>query len=175
MKNILFPLVLNFLFLPASVSQTDAIPDWFYEELDAHIGVWITDNAAYMSETEPIEQFGMEWKMGIGGTSIIGRLYGIKDGKEIGNYWEFREYWDPVKRQAIIQQFGYGGMIGIGPVHNLGNGNFEAFPVFMEASGNSYEQKHVNVLVGNEMKSTSYNKTSSGGWEKDRYYVWYKQ
>ncbi|PKA83734.1 hypothetical protein ATE92_1900 [Ulvibacter sp. MAR_2010_11] len=80
------------------------------------IGIWVAINATYTSAEEPYQSYGMEWTWGIGQASIIGRLYGIFDGKESGDFWQFRQYWDNVNNVGVLVQFGHNGITGIGTV-----------------------------------------------------------
>ena len=69
-------------------------PAWFLEEiatLTANGGRWVTDNSAYKNENEPFEAYGMVWSSSFDGVTMTGRLFGIKDGVETGNFWEFRQ------------------------------------------------------------------------------------
>jgi hypothetical protein len=79
------------------------------------IGTWIADNSAFKDANDTTDAYGIDWSWGLGRKSLIGRLYGIKDGKEIGTFWEFREFWDPGQGQVMATQFGGNGTYGVGP------------------------------------------------------------
>ena len=82
MKRTLFGCIVCYSICFSVFSQNGEIPQWFLNDMESNIGVWITDNDTYVSENEPYTQYGMEWRWGIGKTSIIGRLFGVVDGKE---------------------------------------------------------------------------------------------
>ncbi len=98
------------------------MPKWLQEHMNfitAGTGIWITDNSRFKNENEPFDEYGTEWKWGIGKKSITGRLFGLKDQKEAGDLWEFRLFWHPQERKAILQQFGGNGIVGIGEMRNI--------------------------------------------------------
>lgn len=94
-----------------------APPDWFLAEiamLTAGSGRWITDNARYLSDDEPYEQYGVEWQASFAGTSLSGRLFGLIGGRETPDFWEFRSYWHPGRGVVVVEQFGNGAALGVG-------------------------------------------------------------
>jgi len=78
------PLLLTLMVATSASGQVEtAIPDWFLEHLShktAEGGVWITDNSEYADEDGGIEQYAIEWRLGLGGRSMTGRLYGLRGG-----------------------------------------------------------------------------------------------
>jgi len=151
------------------------IPIWFVDNLKANIGKWQTDNGSYKSEAEPYDAYGMEWTWGIGQTSMTGKLYGIQDGKVIGDFWKFRQYWDNVKGEAAIQQFGYSGVIGLGTVKPTENDKMESIQTFSLPDGRNWIERHLSKLDDNELTTTSYEKNEEGNWKKKRSYTWKKE
>ncbi|MBZ0326016.1 MAG: hypothetical protein K8F54_00290 [Altibacter sp.] len=156
-------------------SQETGIAKWFSEDLKANIGRWEADNSPYVSEEEPYETYVMEWSWGIGKTSIIGRLFGVKDGQETGDFWEYRQYWDNVKQAGMLLQFGQGGVIGIGKIQPMKNGSMEAIQTFSMPNGTTWITKHDLSLDESSLQTTSYDKDTEGNWIEKRTYTWVKQ
>lgn len=107
--------ILIFL-LSACSSSFSQIPERVkaeWEMLASGSGTWIADNSAYKNENETADAYGVSWTYGIGKTSLNGKLFGIKDGKEMGTFWEFRMYYHPSEKKLMYQQYGWGGMLGI--------------------------------------------------------------
>ena len=93
------------------------IPQWLLDDWAARTagtGTWITDNSAYKNENEPFDAYGLQWAYGIGKKHLNGRLYCIRDGKDIGAVWQFLEFWDPAAGEARIVQIGSDGTVGQG-------------------------------------------------------------
>ena len=164
-----------FLALPAIGQVPDSkIPAWFLEDLEKNIGTWIADNSDYKSENEPYDQYGLEWKYGIGNTSIIGRMFGVQDGKEIGPFWQFRQYWDLEAGEAVVLQFGWYGEIGAGTYRPLEDGSVEIIQEFVKADGQSRSVRHINKVEPDHFSSTAF-EMEDGKWVQDRRtYIWRK-
>ncbi len=151
------------------------IPQWFIEDLKSNVGTWIADNKAFESETEPYDSYGMQWRWGLGHTSMTGRLYGMSDGKEMGDFWQFRQYWDNQNNRAVIEQFGFQSVVGIGQLKPLGTNQTESIQTFSMADGKSWQVKHVSKTGPHILETTSYNLDENKQWIKDRSYQWHKQ
>ncbi len=151
------------------------IPQWFIEDLKANIGTWIADNKAFESATEPYDSYGMEWRWGLGNTSMIGRLYGISNGKEMGDFWQFRQYWDNQNNRAVIEQFGFQSVVGVGQLKPLATNQTESIQTFSMADGKSWQVKHVSKTSAHILETTSYRLDENKQWIKDRSYQWHKQ
>lgn len=55
-------LTLFFLFAQVPLPAQDmAIPTWFANEMEAHVGTWIASNSTYQSESEAAEHYGITW------------------------------------------------------------------------------------------------------------------
>ena len=158
--------------LPGSVAEP--IPEWFIKDLESHIGLWTTDNAQYAKLDDGIESFSVEWIWGLDRRSITGSLTGSKDGQSIGELWQFRYYWDPEINGAVVVQYGYGGVVGRGQVHNLGNGKTESTQTFFTPGSEASKIRHQETIIGNTQTSVSY-KMEKGRWVKNRTYIWYRK
>jgi hypothetical protein len=71
---------------------------------DGMVGTWVTDNTPHRSPDEPFDAYGMEWTLGIGGKTLVGRLYGMRDKKDVHTSWEFREFWHPGDGELVASQ-----------------------------------------------------------------------
>lgn len=125
--------------------QSAKAPSWYLEDiarLTADGGRWIADNSAYMSESEPFDAYGTEWVSGFDGDTMTGRLFGMKDGKELTfNFWEFRQYWHPGRQEAVVEQFGWGGALGVGALNADGAGTLSD-QVFYNPDGTTTRTGH---------------------------------
>lgn len=150
-------------------------PQWFRDELAFMVqgsGRWITDNAPYKSEAEPYDEYGMEWKYGLGKISMKGRLFGLVDGKEVATFWEFRSYWHPGEKKVHVFQIGGHGVVGTGTMESEGPGKTRVSQTFFNPDGSSNVLGHLSEDRGKEHITQSYNITPGGEWKERRRYVW---
>ncbi|WP_299211532.1 hypothetical protein [uncultured Aquimarina sp.] len=162
-----------FLILTTIIYSQQKTPDWFTKNMKQSIGIWITDNSEYKSEKEPFDQYGMEWKWGIGKQSMRGTLYGLIKGKKQGTFWEFRQYWDFEKNQAMVIQYGVDGTIGKGPMIITKGDKTEMIQDFVSPEGIKSIHGHRSKLNGNKFTVISYDISIDGNWQKKRSYTWY--
>jgi len=162
------------LLLGSAQALAAEIPQWFLDDLEESIGTWIADNSEYKSDEEPYEKYGLEWKYGIGNTSLIGRMFAYQDGKEIGPFWQFRQYWDNESGQAVVLQFGWYGEIGAGTYRPLEDGSVEVIQNFVKPNGETRPVRHINKVADDHFSSTSF-EMQDGEWVQDRStYIWKK-
>ncbi len=161
------------LILTTITHGQEKTPDWFTKNMEQSIGVWVTDNSVYKNEKEPFDQYGMEWNWGIGKQSLTGTLYGLINGKKQGTFWEFRQYWDFEKNQAMIIQYSFDGTIGKGPMYIKKGDQIEMKQDFMSPKGHKSIHGHRSILNGNKFISNSYDISIDGNWKKRRSYTWY--
>lgn len=176
-KKYFIPIIVTLL---VSIFETNAqendIPETFLKSINSDIGIWIADNSEYKSKEEPYEAYGLEWKYGIGNKSLIGRLYGIKDGKDIGTFWEFRNYWDSDKKTAMLMQFGSDGTIGVGPFTTMNANETELKQVFTTPNGFQYNVGHKTKIIDSlKHIGSSFSIDEKDAWKKNRTYIWEKQ
>lgn len=91
-------------------------PQWYLDDIEFLArdgGRWVASNAEYKSGNDPMDAYVIEWTKGYAG-AMTGRLFGVRDGEETGDFWQMRQYWDPGKGEAVLTQFGFGGDVGIG-------------------------------------------------------------
>ncbi|WP_235297789.1 DUF6265 family protein [Portibacter marinus] len=156
-------------------SAPSLIPSWFLSNMEDHIGHWITDNSQYQSDQEVYDHYGMTWEWGIGNTSTVGRLYAFKDEEQSQDFWQFRQYWDNMDREGKLQQFGHGGVNGLGTVSRNKDGNFESIQVFSLPDGRNWVEKHITIFGAEGFTTTSYEQNEDGSWTKKRTYYWTKR
>ncbi len=171
MKTLITTLL--FLITTHMALSQQKIPKWFLENMEQSIGTWITDNSIYKNENEPFDQYGMDWKWGIGKQSITGNLYGLINGKKQGKFWEFRQYWDFTQNKGIVAQYGGDGTVGIGPMILKEGGQTEMIQEFISPDGKKSMHGHRSVINGNKFTSTSFDILSDETWKKRRSYTWY--
>jgi len=160
--------------LVARQACSDTIPSWLRSvmvDLTTGAGRWIASNAAYRSESEPNDEYGLEWGWGLGRQTVRGRLFGIRAEREVGDFWEFRLAWHPGECQAILYQFGVDGTMGVGPMTSDGQGGTVIDQVFHHPGGTSERVKHESIVRGNEEHGVSF-QWVNGTWQKRRTYIW---
>ena len=115
----------------------EVIADW--EKLTRNGGNWVADNSAYKNDNEPFEAYGLTWTWGFANKSLNGKLYGIKDGKNAGTFYEFKMFYHPKENKIMYYQFGTDGSIGEGEVKLTGK-NSEIITTFFVPGGDSFKQ-----------------------------------
>ncbi|MEX0644969.1 MAG: hypothetical protein WD076_06650 [Parvularculaceae bacterium] len=158
----------------AEAPPPNAPPAWFLEEiaaLAANGGRWIADNSAYKSEQEPYDAYGVEWKSSFDGTTLSGRLFGLKDGKEIGDFWEFRQYWHPGRKEAVLEQFGWGGTVGAGRMWREGD-KTKTDQTFFTVDGGAARSGHLSAMPDASTQVTESFDIKDDAWTARRRYVW---
>jgi hypothetical protein len=140
------------------------------------IGTWIADNTRFRSEQEPFDAYGIDWNWGQGNRSLTGRLYGLQAGRDIGTFWQFREFWHPGEAQVIAMQFGSGGVYGAGPHRIEPDGTSEMLQTFFDPSAGTVERVgHRSELRAREHVTRSFNVSIDGTWTPRREYTWVRQ
>ncbi|WP_298894928.1 VOC family protein [uncultured Psychroserpens sp.] len=171
MKNTMKFILL--LCISQTLAQTsNTIPEWFQKNMEGSIGTWVADNAEYQNENEPMTSYAMDWKWGIGKTSITGELYGYIDDKKVGPFWEFRQYWDFKKNEGILIQYGSDGTVGIGPLKQISDSETELTQIFTTPSGVSTTHGHRSSLKPNTLTVSSFTIDANEKWTVNRSYTW---
>lgn len=175
-----YPILLFFLLLPAGGAMADEIegaapiPGWFLEQiatLTAGSGRWITDNSEYRSEQEPAEAYVTEWYASFDGTAMRGRLFGITGGEETADFWEFRQFWHPQTKVAVVEQFGFGGVVGLGTMW-LEEGVIKSSQEFFTIDGSSSQVGHASYFSDDATHVTDSFDIVDDQWKPRRHYVW---
>lgn len=173
-------LATTFLFMalagwPALADEATVPPAWFLEEintLSAGTGRWVADNSGYKSEDEPYDSYVTEWVAGFAGSTLRGRLFGIADGVESGDFWEFRLFWHPAQRRVVMQQFGGGGTFGTGTMWRVDDRN-KMKQTFFGVDGSSRLVGHISYFRDARAQVTDSFDIDGDVWTPRRSYTWY--
>lgn len=163
------------LLLSAAHPAYTQIPDWYKTELERLAGTWLTDNSEYMSEQETDDTYGLEWKWGAGNNNLLGELFGMRDGKRTGTYWQFFQYWDSQENTAIVIQVSPEGTIGKGTLNLEGKDKTKLVQTFTNPDGSGFKYGHITQIFDGHQISTSYNVSENDGWTLSKTYKWVKQ
>lgn len=156
-----------------AVATPSPPPDWVLAHWERMVGRWIADNSAYRSDQETADAYGIEWAWAIGRSSLTGRLFALEDGEQSGTFWEFREFWHPGQGQLVVEQFGGGGVYGVGAQRRREDGSLEMEQVFYyPASGATARVGHRATLAGDAQTTESFDVGEDGSWTPRRRYVW---
>lgn len=149
----------------------DLLKNW--EILTSKSGIWTTDNSKYKSQNEPYDQYQLFWKFDDAKNSLTGKLYGIQEGKEKTEFWNFHTFWDAVKQKAIVFQISPNGSYGIAESEMLSDSLEQSLGVFHYSNGLSESSKHQSITKPTEHTTISFSMDENGNWIKNRTYVWY--
>lgn len=156
-----------------AVAQSGQVPAWFMDELAYQLGTWTTSNAAYSGDREPMTDYIVEWSWGEHRNALVGKLYGSINGKPTRPFWEFYQYWDPARQQAVFQQIGQDGTLGIGSIRQENSGSTVIEQQFTHPGGSAFQMGHRHIILDkNSYQGDSYRIDSTGQWLPDRQYRW---
>lgn len=173
MRVLAFAVMLSALATSARADNL-APPSWYLEDVAAltmHGGRWVADNAAFKSESEPFEAYVIEWTAGFDGVALTGRLFAMKEGKQTPTFWEFRQYWRPDEARAVVEQFGWGGTIGVGAYSKDGD-EIVMDQTFHAPGQPSRREGHRNKFQSTDVYITQSFEIVEGEWLPRRKYVW---
>lgn len=108
---------------------------------------------------------------GIHKRSLGGRLYGIIDGEEVAEFWQFRQYWHPGRREAVVEQFGRGGTVGVGIAWHK-DGDTKADQSFFGVDGGVNRTGHVSGFPDPNTHVTASFDIVDDEWQPRRIYTW---
>jgi hypothetical protein len=176
MKSILAPAIVILATGFGQAAAESPPPDWYLEEIElltSGSGRWEADNVAYKSDEEQFDAYVTEWRSSFDGLTMTGRLFGMTGGKESVTFWEFRHYWHPVQQKVVIEQFGWGGVIGVGTMWRE-----EAATVsdqeFSAPDGRQWRAGHRSYFPDDATHVTDSYDIADGLWTKRRSYTWKK-
>ena len=150
------------------------VPEWLIQEMALRVektGRWIADNRPFKNADEPYDQYGVEWRRGLGQQTLVGRLFALREGKEVGDFWEYRLTWNPAEAKAYLEQWGRGGAYGVGELRSLGGGATECIQLFSMPGVPSWASRHRATLVSGEDRTVGED-YAKGAWQPGRQYVW---
>jgi hypothetical protein len=102
---------------------------------------------------------------------MTGRLFGIADGEVSVDYWEFREYWHPGREEVVVEQFGWGGVVGIGTMWLEGEQTVSE-QEFIAPDGRRWRAGHRSRFEGASIYVTDSFDIKDGIWTERRSYTW---
>lgn len=149
-------------------------PPWFQRELERNVGLWIADNSKYMDETEPFEQYGIEWKWGLGKMSIEGELFGLYKGQRSSSFWKLVQYWDAGRKEAVVLQFGVMGAVGQGVLKRIDDVDISLTQHFLFQDGSVRWERHETEQYDGYDIGASLTLDKEGEWQQRRVYTWRK-
>ncbi len=149
-----------------------ASPEWVARYFESMVGTWIAENTVYRGPAEPFAAYGIEWKLGLGGKSLVGRLYAIREGKEADTIWEFREFWHHGDGALLATQLGSDGTYGVGPHVRKADGTMEMLQTFYAPSGAVTRVGHRSSFDGGDHVTRTFDVGADGTWKAQRTYRW---
>lgn len=158
----------------AQAPAASALPDWWrshVEFVSRDGGVWVSPNPPGENDPNQPDAYAMEWRAAYDGHVLIGRLYGLEGGAEVGDYWTFREFWHPGERRAIVQQWGGPGIFGAGE-SRWENGEGVLEQTFWLPDGRSWREGHRNRENGDEYVTHAFDINEAGEWISKDPRVW---
>lgn len=158
-----------------SISASEAPPAWVLEEMRRTEGRWIADNSAHKSDDEPYDAYGLEWRSATAGRTLIGRLFAIQDGEELGTLWEYRMFWHPERGSLWLIQFGTDGTVGEGEIERTGPDSTEVDQTFYSPGGTTWRSGHRDRKGEDRKVIQSFAIDADGSWKLQREYTWVKQ
>lgn len=157
---------------PTSVPATASLPQWWVDHvafISRDGGTWVTQNPT--TDSGAPDAFGMEWRASNEGRVLTGRLYGLRDGQEIAEYWTFREFWHPGEQRAIVQQWGGPGVYGAGESRwHDGVGILDQ--TFWLPDERSWREGHRNREDGDSYETAAFDINAAGVWTAKDARVW---
>jgi WD40 repeat protein len=165
-------LLLLFFIIGSVYSQT---PEWYKAEMQRQVGTWVADNKAYMNDQETDDAYAIQWTSGAGGQSLLGVLYGLKNGKKTYDYWQFIQFWDLVEKKVrVIQISAFSPAKGEGFLEQVDSLHTNLVQSFIMPDGKSFVDGHKTEIHPDFEISTSF-KIENDNWTKKRSYTWKKQ
>lgn len=158
-----------------SSAPAQFLPQWVQDDWQywtQGTGRWIADNAKNKSENEPFDAYGMEWKWGLGKKTLKGKLFALREGKEIGTIWEFHYLWHPGQKKIVLNQFGSDGTYATGSATPMGENKVESFERFYSPEGTTMQVGHRAERQDGQVSMQSYDISEGGVWKERRFYVW---
>ena len=152
---------------PAFAQGLPDMPQWWHDHIDFITrdgGTWVTDNPDVTDDPNSPDQFGMEWWSVNYDTQLRGRLYGLRDGEVIGEYWTFAEFWHPGEQKVVIEQWSLIGGYGVGETRRLDESRGESEQTFWTTSGEVTRSGHRTFENGDRYENETYSIDEDGNW-----------
>jgi hypothetical protein len=150
-------------------------PGWWpahVEFMTRGSGAWETPNPAAASDPEAPQAYGMQWERVNDGAGLTGRLYGVRNGEETGEFWTFREFYHPGRGVVVIEQWGGPGVYGFGETTAPGPDRGETDQTFWLPDGRSWREGHRTVEDGDLYHTDVFDIDADGNWTQRDRNVW---
>lgn len=150
-------------------------PEWWAAHVDFMSrdgGAWITPNPDAANDPAAPDAYGMEWRAVNEGRGLVGRLYGVEDGRETTEFWTFREFWHPGERRVIVQQWGGAGLYGAGETTSLAPDRGQLDQTFWLPDGRSWREGHRTHQQGDIYLTEVFDITADGEWRLRNSNAW---
>jgi hypothetical protein len=95
----------------------------------------------------------------------------LQNGREVADFWEFRQYWHPSRQEAVVEQFGWGGALGIGTLRREGD-KTRMDQTFFTPGRPAARRGHVSHMPSPNTHVTESFDVEDGKWQPRRKYVW---
>ena len=135
-------------------------------------GAWTTPNPDAGKDPAQPDAFGMEWRAVHDGSVLAGRLFGLKAGREVAEYWTYREFYHPGERRVLLQQWGGGGVFGAGETTAPAADQGEVDQTFWLTDGRSWREGHRTREGGDEYVTEVFDIAADGRWTSKSRNVW---
>jgi hypothetical protein len=159
----------------ASLGRAQPPPVWFAAEVEASTrdgGRW----RATAPDEAPFDAFVIEWTRSRYATGMTGRLSGWKKGREVAEFWQFRQFWHPGDRKALVFQWGLGGAFGAGEQVSLGGGRTKLTQDLAMADGTTRKSGHIAYFKApDEHVTEQYAIAADGVWTLENRLVWRRE
>lgn len=160
---------------PAFAQTHSALPDWWHDHVDFITrdgGTWVTPNPDVIDDPRSPDHYGMKWRAENNGTMLRGRLYGIRDGEVIGEYWTFAEFWHPGESKVVIEQWSANGGYGVGETRSIGEHQGETEQTFWTPDGQETRSGHRTVEDGDRYLTQTFSIDQEGNWTRTGGFNW---
>lgn len=141
----------------AAQENAQTPPEWFrtsIEHMTRDGGLWVADNSSRRSAEEPFDAYVLEWRASPDAASMSGRLFGVSEGRESADFWQYRQFWHPIERRAYVMQWGAGGMYAVGILTPIGEDWGTLEQTFYMTDGRTFRLGHVYRDVGADERVT---------------------
>jgi len=150
-------------------------PEWFRQHLaylTAGDGTWVADNSGFKSDDEPYDAYEVIYVWGAGRQTASGSIRAYKDGKRTGVIWDYKVFWDPSTRRCVIEQWGFGGVYGVGETRQVDENTLRSEQTFYGPDGSGRRSAH-DWIVDTPLKHTTHSFSfENDAWKATRTYVW---
>ncbi len=153
----------------------DELPSWWQDHvyfMSHEGGTWRAANRDVTEDPRSPDHFEMVWTRVNDGYGLRGRLYGLRDGENVGEYWTFAEFWHPGEARAILEQWSARGAYGIGELGSVGEHRYELAQTFWTRAGQASQSGHRTFEDGDTYNTDTFAIDGDGNWEQSGGLVW---